>query len=258
MRSKLLIASAAALLAGTVMAAGQGAEHNKGTAGGAQSSGPQISNPQRGAQAPQRGAQAQGKKEVPGQQGRGSSQAQGQSRPTTTGQAPSNEQERSQGAKDQDHIQGNRVPNQNQRGKQEQNRRDEPRTQGQAPREGQAPRNEERQGQTPGNEQGQGEAPRTQGQGPAGGGASSVSLTTEQRTEIRQTVLNGRDVPRVNNVNFSVSVGTVVPRTVHLAAVPETLIRIHPEWRGYEYFVYNDEIIIVEANTLKIIAVVEV
>ena len=34
--------------------------------------------------------------------------------------------------------------------------------------------------------------------------------TEQQRTEIRQTVLTS--APRVNNVNFSISVGTVVPR----------------------------------------------
>jgi hypothetical protein len=161
-----------------------------------------------------------------------------------------------------------RAQEQNQQGDREQNRaqqgqRNQERTQGQAPRnqertQGQAPGNEQRQRQPPGNEQRQGQAPRTEGQGPAGGGAASVNLTTEQKTEIRQTVLTGSSVPRVNKVDFSVSVGTVVPRTVHVVTVPETLIRIHPEWRGYEYFVYNDEIIIVETNTLKIVAMVAV
>ena len=33
---------------------------------------------------------------------------------------------------------------------------------------------------------------------------------------------------------------------------------MHPEWRGFMYFVYNDEIIIVEPGSLKIVAVVDV
>ena len=94
----------------------------------------------------------------------------------------------------------------------------------------------------------------TTGSAPSSGG---VSLTTEQKTQIRSTVLTS-SAPRVTNVNFSINVGTVVPRTVHVVAVPDTLIRIHPAWRGHRYFVYNDEIIIVEADTLRIVAVLVV
>jgi Protein of unknown function (DUF1236) len=91
--------------------------------------------------------------------------------------------------------------------------------------------------------------------GAAGGGA--VNLTTEQRTTIRNEVLT-TSAPRVTNVNFSVSVGTVVPSSVRVVEVPPTIVRIHPQWKGYRYFVYNDEIIIVEPRTLKIVAVLDV
>ena len=84
-----------------------------------------------------------------------------------------------------------------------------------------------------------------------------MNFTTEQRTKIRETVLTG-NAPRVANVNFAINVGTVVPRTVRVVEVPETLIEIHPAWRGFQYFVYNDEIIIVEPGSLKIVAVVTV
>ncbi len=87
--------------------------------------------------------------------------------------------------------------------------------------------------------------------------SSNVSLTTEQRTTIRQTVLTS-SAPRVTNVNFDIKVGTVVPRTVRVAPLPVTLIEIQPSWRGYMYFVYNDEIIVVEPGTLRIVAVLEV
>lgn len=86
--------------------------------------------------------------------------------------------------------------------------------------------------------------------------SSNVSLTVEQKTTIRNTVVNSG--PKVTNVNFDISVGTVVPRTVRVAPVPATLIEIQPEWRGHMYFVYADEIIIVDARTLKIIAVIEI
>ena len=88
---------------------------------------------------------------------------------------------------------------------------------------------------------------------PASGG-SSVSLTTEQKTKIRTTVLTG-SAPRVTSVNFDIKVGTVVPRTVRVAPLPATVIEIEPQWRGYMYFVYNDEIIVVEPGSLRIVAV---
>jgi hypothetical protein len=89
------------------------------------------------------------------------------------------------------------------------------------------------------------------------GAASSAAsqLTTEQRTEVREKVLV--NAPRENNVTFSVNVGTVVPRTVHVVEVPETLIRIHPDWRGHRFFVFRDEIIIVDSD-FRIIAVLPV
>jgi hypothetical protein len=86
--------------------------------------------------------------------------------------------------------------------------------------------------------------------------SNNVSLTTEQKTTIRNTVISSG--PKVSNVNFDIKVGVVVPRTVRIAPVPTTLIEIQPAWRGYMYFVYADEIIIVEPNTLRIVAVLEV
>ena len=86
-----------------------------------------------------------------------------------------------------------------------------------------------------------------------------VTLTTEQRTTIRTTVLQGSNAPRVTNVNFSINVGTVVPRTgVTLVAVPPTLVEIHPAWRGYLYFIVGERIIIVEPDSHKIVAVLVV
>src|SRR5262249_7789372 len=90
------------------------------------------------------------------------------------------------------------------------------------------------------------------------GGA--VSLTNEQKTKIRTSVLQAGSAPKIerSQINFSLNVGTVVPRSVHVAAVPTTLVEIHPAWRGFKYFVVADEIIIVEPDTLRIVAVLTV
>jgi hypothetical protein len=39
--------------------------------------------------------------------------------------------------------------------------------------------------------------------------------------------------------------------------VPDVIVEVHPEWRGFMYFVYNDEIIIVDRNH-HIVAILEV
>jgi hypothetical protein len=85
-----------------------------------------------------------------------------------------------------------------------------------------------------------------------------VSLTVEQRTKIRETVLRGGNAPRVTNINFSINVGTAVPRTIRAVPVPEVIVEYYPDWRGFLYFVYQDEIVIVDPNTHKIVAVLEV
>jgi peptidoglycan hydrolase-like protein with peptidoglycan-binding domain len=82
-----------------------------------------------------------------------------------------------------------------------------------------------------------------------------VNLTAQQRTQIQQTVLASSNVPRVNNVNFALSVGTVVPTSVRVIDVAPALIEINPAWRGHQYFVVRDDIVIVDRSR-NIVAVV--
>lgn len=60
-------------------------------------------------------------------------------------------------------------------------------------------------------------------------------------------------------MNFDLTVGTVVPRGgVEIVPVPETLVEIQPAWQGFLYFVYEDEVVIVDPNDMEIVAVVPV
>jgi uncharacterized protein DUF1236 len=91
------------------------------------------------------------------------------------------------------------------------------------------------------------------------GNASGMhaKLTDEQRTRIRDTVIRASGAPRVGRVDFDVTVGTVVPRDgIRIIPVPETLVQIEPEWRGFLYFVYEDELVVVDPSDMKIVAVV--
>lgn len=88
--------------------------------------------------------------------------------------------------------------------------------------------------------------------GQAGAGAK---LTTEQRTKIT-TVIHKQNVKPVTNVNFSISIGTRVPRSVSFHPVPVEIVEVYPDWRGYEFFLVRDEIVIVNPRTLEIVAVI--
>ncbi|MES2600151.1 MAG: DUF1236 domain-containing protein [Pseudomonadota bacterium] len=98
---------------------------------------------------------------------------------------------------------------------------------------------------------GEGKAGATTGQ--AGAGAK---LSTEQRTTIRTTITK-QNIKPATNINFSISVGTRVPRTVGFHPLPAEVITIYPDWRGYEFFLVNGEIVVVNPRTLEIVAVID-
>lgn len=87
-------------------------------------------------------------------------------------------------------------------------------------------------------------------------GAGSKQMTTEQRTTIR-TVIKEQNVRPAQNVNFSISIGTRVPRTVSFYPLPAQLVTIYPDWRGFQYFLVGDQIIVVNPRTQEIVAVLE-
>jgi hypothetical protein len=84
----------------------------------------------------------------------------------------------------------------------------------------------------------------------------SVNLTSEQRTKIHEVIVADRNAPRLSRVDFQLNVGVAVPRSVKLVAVPSTIVEIQPAWRGFEYFLVGDQIVIVNPRTMEIVAVV--
>ena len=92
----------------------------------------------------------------------------------------------------------------------------------------------------------------TTGAAPSG----SAAISTEQRTKIREH-RSAFSAGRVSNVNFKVSVGVTVPHSVTLHALPATIIEVVPAWRSYRYVMVEDEIIIIDPVTYRIIAVIE-
>ncbi|MET0633802.1 MAG: DUF1236 domain-containing protein [Xanthobacteraceae bacterium] len=225
MRSKLLIGTAA-LLAGMAVASAQNMPQGGGQQGPAGA--PEKSAPP-SAQPGQRGGQAQPS------QDKGKAQQ---------GQAPAQ-----RGQKDQTTGQG--AQGQGEQGKAQR----QPETKGQGESKGQTQGQTPQRDQSQQGQQNQGQRQPSQAQGQQGQSGGAANLTTEQRTRIRETVITSG--PKVSSVNFSLSVGTVVPRTVTVVGVPAIIVEVYPQYRGLMYFVVGDQIIIVDQSH-KIVAVISV
>jgi hypothetical protein len=241
MRNKLLATVAMTALIGcTSFAVAQ----NAGTQGGAmQSQGAQQhqmggpgSSPGGGAMSSQSGGNAQNestpsKSEPKGEQGKSVSQEErnkSSTKPNPQGSA-----------------QEQRGP-QNQRGAQDNDRA------------GTQERTQERSQERMGQDQDRGKAVPGQAQqnGTSGrAGGASVQLSQDQRTKIKDVIVRDRNVVRVNSANFAVSVGTRVPRDVHVSVLPPEVVTIVPEYRGFEYVLVGDQLLIIDPNTLEIVAI---
>ena len=85
--------------------------------------------------------------------------------------------------------------------------------------------------------------------------AASMPLSTEQHAKIRET-LRAEKTERLTNVQFSISVGEAIPRTVHLYRLPPRIVEYAPQYRDYEYILVGDDILIIDPRTHRIIAVI--
>jgi len=97
-------------------------------------------------------------------------------------------------------------------------------------------------------------------QGNSGGakaGGASVALSQDQRSKIGATIGKHPSARVTADVNFNISVGATVPRSVHVVAVPEDVVEIVPQYEGYDYIVVGEQILIVDPNTMEIVAVIE-
>ena len=92
----------------------------------------------------------------------------------------------------------------------------------------------------------------TTGQGAAAG---SAKLSTEQRTKITSVIRQQKVAPV--KLNVSVRVGTRIPTSVHFYPLPREVVVIYPEWRGYDYILVGDQIVVVDPRTHEIVAILE-
>jgi len=83
-----------------------------------------------------------------------------------------------------------------------------------------------------------------------------VQVSEEQRGGVRERLLKDGKVQRTR-LNISLNIGTRVPRSVRLLALPVAIIEFAPAYRGYNYVVLEDETIcIVDPRSYEIVDVI--
>ena len=106
---------------------------------------------------------------------------------------------------------------------------------------------------------------------------SGVQLVSEdQHSQIKTVIARVSGLRRAvdrRKLNFSVSIGTRVPRSVHVVTLPDEIVRIVPQYRGFNYFVISyrtkdfggpdfyyvkDQLVIIDPQTLEIVAIIPV
>ena len=56
---------------------------------------------------------------------------------------------------------------------------------------------------------------------------------------------------------MSINVGTRVPDSVHFYPMPQEVVVIYPEWRGYDYILVGDQVLVIDPRTHEIVAILD-
>ena len=84
----------------------------------------------------------------------------------------------------------------------------------------------------------------------------AAAVPPEQATKINEVIAR-ENVKPVENVNFSLSVGVNIPSTVTVHPLPSAIVEVVPQYRGYDYIVVRDEVVILEPRTRKVVTVIQ-
>jgi len=106
---------------------------------------------------------------------------------------------------------------------------------------------------------------------------SGVQLVSEDQHSQIKTVIARVSGPRDRvdrrELKFSVAIGSRVPRSVNVVTLPDEIVRIVPQYRGFNYFVISyrtkdigggdyffvkDQLVIIDPQTLEIVAIIPV
>jgi hypothetical protein len=87
------------------------------------------------------------------------------------------------------------------------------------------------------------------------GTSSSVAVGDQQRTQIVDRLRRDRFVSN-QNINIQMNIGQRLPPRVRARPLPPDIVRIAPQYRGYQYTVIQDEVVIVHPRTHEVVDVI--
>lgn len=83
---------------------------------------------------------------------------------------------------------------------------------------------------------------------------AQTRVTSEKQVRISETISREALAPPERDLNISIRVGETIPPRVRLHRLPPEIISIEPEYRDYEYFATDDDVVIVEPRTHRIVS----
>jgi hypothetical protein len=85
-----------------------------------------------------------------------------------------------------------------------------------------------------------------------------ANLPQAKAAQVAQTLRGSGKVQRAPNIDVNqVSIGASLPGEVILDPLPPTIVDLVPEFRGYDYFVVGDEVVIVDPTTRQVVEIIE-
>jgi opacity protein-like surface antigen len=86
-------------------------------------------------------------------------------------------------------------------------------------------------------------------------GGAHVTLNADQRSRVNSAFKGHKGSAGVS-VNVDVRIGTRLPRSIALVAIPSDVIVVVPDWRRYKFIVVGDTVCIVDPDTFEIVDVI--
>jgi hypothetical protein len=86
--------------------------------------------------------------------------------------------------------------------------------------------------------------------------AKQVDLSGDKRTRLQAALRDKSNIKHRTGVNIHLSVGSRIPRDWDLVAVPDDIVLIVPEYRGYRFAWVEDEYVICDPDTFEVVAVI--
>jgi Protein of unknown function (DUF1236) len=80
------------------------------------------------------------------------------------------------------------------------------------------------------------------------------NIAVDKQVRISETLQRERLAAPERDLNVSIRVGERIPERVRVHRLPDTIVSIEPEYRDYDYFTTEEEIVIVEPRTHRIVS----